>query len=159
MPTYVSSMCAVSADEILLTSESGLRAVSLRTGHDTALFPWSDFYAFRVAFDALTDTLLVIDSLTDPSFRHTLKQWQLVSLRRNGSEWLEVQRLNITINRFDHPSITVCDSSVLLKSITAIYVFDVSAAHTARSRHCDSTESAESVRDSTGRIHLQSPRR
>ena len=43
----------------------------------------------------------------------TLKNWQLESLHRNASEWLELQRLDID-TRVNVLAISVCDSRVLL---------------------------------------------
>ena len=65
-------------------------------------------YVWRVAFDAHIDTLLLLVRGATGDY------FQLVSLRRNASEWLEVQRLHIRI-RYQYRFIfAVCDSRVLL---------------------------------------------
>ena len=83
----VFDVCALSADEVLLAcGAAGLRAVSLRTAQLAAHEPTAIRYMQRVAFDAHTDTLvLFVKAPTD-------EYCQLVSLRRNASEWLEVER-------------------------------------------------------------------
>ena len=90
-----------------------------------------------VAFDAQTDTLLLF--VRPPTGDYC----QLVSLRSNASEWLEVQRFSTRI-RCTSSSIVfsgeilkyivVCDSRVLLveRGGNTMYVFDVSAEHTLR---------------------------
>ena len=125
-------MCALSAEELLLACGSaGLLAVSLRT--DLTVFAAKQPTAIRefvygVAFDTNTDTLLLF-------FQTPTDVYQLVSLRRNASEWLEVQRLDTNPNPRSHyiPSISVCDSRVLLGQYgnpRTLHVFDVSEAHT-----------------------------
>ena len=82
-------MHALSAEELLLVCGNGtmrvLRSVSLRTGlftgNATAIRG-----VYKVAFDANTNTLLL--AVLPPEDR----RGQLVSLRRNGNEWLEMQR-------------------------------------------------------------------
>ena len=56
-----------------------------------------------------------------------------MSLRRNASEWLDLQRLGTDITSIPE-KITVCDSRVLLigRGRHMLYVFDVSAKHTLR---------------------------
>ena len=126
------SLCALSADELLLAcGTAGLRSLSLHTGMLAARDPTALQNVRRVAFDAHTDTLLL---LVQPPIAN---YWQLVSLRRNASEWLEVQRLNISLPLADIYSsidIEVCDSRVMLGGgvMKTLYVFDVSAAHTLR---------------------------
>ena len=115
---------ALSADELLIAcGDAGLRAVSLRTGLFAAKTPTAFREVCGVAFDTQTDTLLLVVGSQHKS--------QLVSLRRNASEWLEVQRLNTITHRYI-PHISVCDSRVLLGEWGAntLYVFDVSEAHT-----------------------------
>ena len=123
-------LCALSADEVLLAcGAEGLLSVSLHTAQLAA----HEFSAIRdfvreVAFDAHTDTLLLLVWAPRAG-----DYYQLVSLRRNSSEWLEVQRLDIKIQ---HSStllnFAVCDSRVLLGRWNTLYVFDVSAEHTLR---------------------------
>ena len=127
----VESLCALSADELLLACfGAGLRAVSLHTGQLVARKPTAlRDDVLSVAFDAHTDTLLLVVGAAN--------NWQLVSLRRNASEWLEVQRLNILVPYpiyMNDVHLTVCDSRVLFgRGMTnTLYVFDVSAAHTLR---------------------------
>ena len=125
-------MCALSADEVLLAfGPAGLRAVSLHTAQLAAHEPTALKNVYRVAFDAHTDTLLLlVRAPTGDDY------YQLVSLRRNASEWLEVQRLSTRIhyNLFHIFNFAVCDSRVLLGDAggNTMYVFDVSAEHTLR---------------------------
>ena len=82
---------------------------------------------YRVAFDAHNKTLLLL-------VRKAIKR-QLVSLRRNASEWFEVHRLNTSIpDIYRSIDMTVCDSRVLLRCgrMQKLYVFNVSAEHTLR---------------------------
>ena len=122
-------VCALSADEVLLAcGYAGLRAVSLRAVSLHTAQPTTIRDVYRAAFDTHTDTLLlVVKSPTD-------EYSQLVSLRRNASEWLEVQHLYTRLAYNTHPytSILVCDSRVLLVEVgmDTLYVFDVSAEHT-----------------------------
>ena len=119
-------MCAFSADELLFAcGDAGLRALSLHTGQLAARESTALQNVWQVAFDAHTDTLLLF--VRPPNAGNC----QLVSLRRNASEWLEVQRLNTSI---PYPTVhmAVCDSHVLIggEGMKTLYVFDVSAAHT-----------------------------
>ena len=122
----VKDICLLSAEELLLAySDAGLRAVSLRTGLLAAKKLTAIQNVYRVAFDTHTDTLLLV--VETPTYVN-----QLVSLRRNASEWLEVQRINIsTPARYIHiPFISVCDSRVLLgNGGKTLYVFDVNEEH------------------------------
>ena len=129
---YVLGMCALSADEVLLAcGDAGLRSVSLHTAQLAA----HEFSAIRdgvwgVAFDAQTDTLLL---LVRPPIGYGY--FQLVSLRRHASEWLEVQRLDTEIYFYQtHLYFAVCDSRVLLnvKGNSRLHVVAVSAEHTLR---------------------------
>ena len=126
---HVFDMCALSADEVLLAcGPAGLRAVSLHTAQLVAHEPTSIRYVLRVAFDAHTDTLLLL-VLAPP------RDHQLVSLRRNASEWLEVQRLGIRTRRsLNIVNLAVCDSRVLVVEYgkNTMYVFDVSEERTLR---------------------------
>ena len=128
----VYDMCALSADEVLLAcGPAGLRAVSLHTAQLVAqLEPGAIRVVVRVAFDTHTDTLLLVVRAPTGDY------YQLVSLRRNASEWLEVQRLGTRIrdNLFHIFNFAVCDSRVLLGSEgrDTLYMFDVSAEHTLR---------------------------
>ena len=138
----VRSLCALSADELLLAcGVGGLRALSLHTGQLVA----NDLQRIdRVAFDAHTDTLLLLGESKDAH-----NSVQLVSLRRNAGEWLvmngfkfinilsqPINQINQYISSFD---MAVCDSRVLVlegydKSQgdynQKLFVFDVNAAHT-----------------------------
>ena len=129
---YVYGMCALSADKVLLAcGAAGLRAVSLHNAqlvaHESSAIRDN---VWGVAFDAHTDTLLllVLDWAGD--------YYQLVSLRRNASEWREVQRLGTRIRHhsFYIFNIAVCDSRVMLGGggRNRLYVFAVSAEHTLR---------------------------
>ena len=127
----VFGMCALSADEVLLACGSaGLRAVSLHTAQLAAHKPSAIRYVYGVAFDAHTDTLLL---LVEPLAYH---YYQLVSLRRNASEWLEVQRFNTRIHySSEFYDFAVCDSRVLIfkrGGDTTMYVFKVSAKRKLR---------------------------
>ena len=133
---YVYDLSALSADEVLVArGPAGLRAVSLHNAqhvaHEpTALQYTSPPHVNRVAFDTHTDTLLLL--VWVPCDYYTGHYYQLVSLRRNASEWLEMQRLGTIIhNKFNF---AVCDSRVLLvdRGWNTMYVFDVSAEHTLR---------------------------
>ena len=81
-----------------------------------------------MAFDAQTDTLLLLVRAPAGDY------YQLVTLRRNASEWLELQRLGTRI--LHHSSyvfnFAVCDSDVLLGNKHTMYVFALSAEHTLR---------------------------
>ena len=82
--------------------KSARRLVAQRT----TLYPACIADVFRVGFGAHTDTLLLLGVVA----------WELVSLRRSGSEWLEVQRVQTDLKAFapcTH-TIAVCDSRVLL---------------------------------------------
>ena len=84
-------------------------------------------YVIGVAFDAHTDTLLLI------VWTSTDDYYQLVSLRRNEYEWKEVQRLRTRIRYASYIfQFAVCGSRVLLGNVYALYVFAVSAEHTLR---------------------------
>ena len=136
---WVQRLCAPTADEVLLAcGAAGLRAVSLHTAQLAAHEPTDIRYVQSVAFDAHTDTLLlVVISPTD--------YLQLVSLRRNASKWLEVQRRDTRISSVPLQfAFSVCDSRVLLAGregnsstfdshrLRTLYVFAVSAEHTLR---------------------------
>ena len=137
---FVLDMYALSADEVLLAcGAAGVPAVSLRTAQ-LAAHESIRADAWGVAFDSHTDTLILL--VTAPTGAY----YQLVSLRRNASEWLEVQRLD-TRSRHSF-KFAVCDSRVLLGGDGdtldmsrmllggyerhTLYVFDVSVAHTLR---------------------------
>ena len=128
----VLDVCAVSVDEVLLAcNDAGVRAVSLHTAQLVAHEPNAIRKVWRVAFVAHTNTLLLLVQ-SRPDFCCTD---QLVSLRRNGSEWLEVQRLDIRVRDWLQLfNIAVCDSRVLLggRGGDTLYVFDVSAESTLR---------------------------
>ena len=92
----VSTLLAISDDMVLEGDHLCLRAISINSSQ---LSP-HDVVAFRdvsiMAFDAHTDTLLLLVTEIDSEFY----KWDLLSLRRNASEWIEVQRLpNVTYNR------------------------------------------------------------
>ena len=138
----VYDMCALSADEVLLAcGAAGLRVVSLHTAQLAAHEPTAirDYFVSRMAFDAHSDTLLLLVRVTTDYYKGD--NCQLVSLRRNASEWLEVQRIDTRISYdsslVDAHNIAVCDSRVLLYSyeeagLNAMQVFDVSAEHKLR---------------------------
>ena len=83
---------------------------------------------YRVGFDAHTDTLLILKKVSKSGYND---KRELVSLRRNGSEWLEVQRVQTDIKA---RTIAVCDSRVYLGGGggDTLYLFDVSATHNLR---------------------------
>ena len=126
----VYDMYALSADEVLLAcGPAGLRAVSLHTAQLAAHELNAFRYVHGVAFDAHTNTLLLLVGAPTGDY------FQLVSLRRNASEWLEVQRLGTRIRHsFYILNFAVCDSRVLLgeRGGDRVYVSDVSAEHTLR---------------------------
>ena len=126
---YAQSVCAPSSEEVLLACGlSGVRTMSLNTGRLSAHEPFNlrDVWGhWGAAYDAHTDTLLLLVTAEN--------RWQrasLVSLRRNASEWLEVQRLNTEIIYYD-VHMAVCDSIVLLgaNNVATLTVFEVSANH------------------------------
>ena len=121
-------MCALSFDVVLIAcGGAGLRALSLRQRPAQ-----SQLYAHalgsigedikRVAFDNDTDTLLLF--LLQTSLKY--EEWQLVSLLRNGSQWLEVQHLTTHLTylyMYNQPNIAACGSRVLLGNWDTLYVF------------------------------------
>ena len=126
----VHGMCALSADEVLLAcGDYRLRVVSLHTAQLAAHEPTAILDVWRLAFDAHTDTLLLL--VMPPIGDY----YQLVSLRRNASEWLELQRLDTSLNS-ELAYMAVCDSRVLLGQWRSdrvyLYVFEVSAEGTLR---------------------------
>ena len=132
-------MCALSADEVLLTFGDSLRTVSLHTAQLSAHEPIIQYIVYGVEFDAHTDTLLLLVwPLTNIyGNSHDYDYFQLVSLRRNASEWLEVQRFDTTISgSFSDlnyiSNFAVCDSRVLIGHERTLYVLEVSAEHTLR---------------------------
>ena len=133
-------MCALSAGEVLLAfGAAGLFALTLHTEQLAAFEPTVIQYdVYRVAFDAHTDTLLLL-VLPPPPANSNLSNntdfsmlW-LVSLRRNGSEWLEVHRLNTNLSDYN-VKVAACDSRVLLGKSggDTLNVFEVSVAHSLR---------------------------
>lgn len=93
--------CALSVDEVLLTcGAAGLSALTLNTKQLAVYEPTVIHYdVYRVPFDARTDTLLLLvlplpPANSDWSNNTDYNMLWLVSLRCNGSEWLEVHRLN-----------------------------------------------------------------
>ena len=126
---FVEDIYALSADEVLLAcGVAGLRVVSLHTAQLAAHEPSVIRYVWRVAFDAYTDTLLLLVTVPPGVY------YQLVSLRRNASEWLEVQRLGTRIYHPVFNDFVGCDSRVLLGGGggNTLYVFALSAEHTLR---------------------------
>ena len=123
----INSVCFFSDDDVLLALVDGsLRSVSMCTGRFTALEP-SVMHVAGVAFDWLTDTLLVLTSENH--------KWELVSLRRSGSKLVEVQRIDACSNYFDLCHLTQCNSRILLAAkgnTSTMDVFDVDASHTLR---------------------------
>ena len=139
------SLCALSADELLLAmGAKGLRALSLHTGQLAAHEPIAlRDEVIRVAFDSNTDTLLLFVKARKTN------NYQIMSLRRNASEWLEVQRLNTKLfNHFTtiYMYIAMCDSRVMLlvgnKQLYTLYEFDVSAEHILRNAGSVTLETA-----------------
>ena len=131
---YVRSLCVPTPDEMLLASRAGLRALSLHNAQLAAHEPTAIQDVERVAFDAHTDTLLLL-VLPPNVLPPNANNYQLVSLRRNASEWLEVHRLNTSFEYISGPGVMeVCDSRVLLGESggNTLYIFNVSAAHTLR---------------------------
>ena len=129
--TTVYSVCALSADELLFScGRKGLHALSLRTGLRTALHSTAHGNDVRkVAFDTRTGTLTLL------ARNDSVNNWLLVSLRRNASEWLEVQRFETILSKNESNFVmAVCDSRVLLslsgRQDQRMYVFNVSATHT-----------------------------
>ena len=120
---FVSALHALSADIMLLACGNfDLRAISLNSSQ-----VYRHFVAFRdvsrMAFDELTNTLLLLVCETKPG------HWHLVSLLLNGSVWIEVQRVEME-NEMFYPFIEVCDSLVLIGSgkINGIlHIYNVSA--------------------------------
>ena len=166
---FVYDMCALSIDEVLLAcGAAGLRGVSLHTAQLVAHESSAIREVYGVAFDAHTDTLLLLVARLAPTRDYneynpgdyhysyddyneynpgdyhynyddyykidTDDYYQLVSLRRNASEWLEVQRLDTRILHNEFFNFAVCDSRVLLvqRGGNKMYVFDVSTEHTLR---------------------------
>ena len=124
---HVRDMCALSADEVLLAcGAAGLRAVSLQNAQLAAYEPTALQNVNRVGFDTHTDTLLLLVKIP------TSANHQLVSLRHNASEWLEVQRLGTRTHSLSFVSFAVCDSRVLLVERETMYVFDVRAERILR---------------------------
>ena len=124
----VLSLCWISDDELLLAPvDASLRSLSLRTGELTAREPTALKIVWRVAFDALTDTLLVLTTEAN--------KWELVSLRRSGSQWVQAQRIDACSSYRDLCYLAQCKSRIVLVGkgkTNTMYVFDVSAAHTLR---------------------------
>ena len=135
----VCGLCALSDDDVLLAYSSQftpprMRAVSLRSQQLPSPREVSALEnVYRVAYDALTDTLLCVCK--------DINTW-LVLLRRNVSanDWLEVNRLRtpfeLTWSPFQVPrnELVVCESRALLaqrigKYKRRLHVFDLSAKH------------------------------
>lgn len=94
---------------LLTCGAAGLRAVSLPTeqlaAHEPTVF--LDKAVWGVAFDSHTGTLLLL--VVARSEGNGERVFWLVSLRRNASEWLEVQRFNTIIRVIDR---SVADMAV-----------------------------------------------
>ena len=90
-------MCALRRRSIILLAcgGAGLRAVSLQTEQLAAHEPNAIREVYGVAFDAHIVTLLLL--VVAPTGGYD----QLVSLRRNASEWLEVHGYGRTLYVFD----------------------------------------------------------
>ena len=106
---YVLSLCSSSDDVVVLACDYlGLRTISLNNSQlstrTNGVVAFRD--VCRMAFDAHTDTLLLLVSGSIPDYL------DLVSLRRNASDWIEVQCLqNVMNNEGSYPFIEVCDSA------------------------------------------------
>ena len=124
---------------LIAAGATGLHALSLRTGQLSAHEPTAIRNVYKVAFDANTNTLLLLVSNTVTRANERSEQcWQLVSLRYNGNEWVEMQRISTQISLNKIPALTVCESRVLLGTSVVdtftlkcgtLYVFNVSAQH------------------------------
>ena len=133
-------LCALSDEEVLIAAgATGLHALSLRTGQLSAHEPTAIQNAYKVAFDAITNTLLLLVANTDTRANDRSEQCrQLVLLHYNGNEWLEVQRISTQIFLYKIPALAVCESRVLLGTSVVdmftlkcdtLYVFNVSVQH------------------------------
>ena len=124
------SMCALTEDVVLLACVSeGVGAFTLSTQHYSTLINTSR-EVWGVAFDALTDTLLLLQpsSNYNDSF--------LVSMRRDKSDkdkWIEVDsvRTGVTVLSYEAlPDIAVCNSLVFLgNGGETLYVIEVNKEH------------------------------
>ena len=130
---YVSGLCALPDNVLLLACrKAGLRAFSLNKSKLIAQEIIRE-HVVQVAFDELTGTLLLLVT------NATMDMWQLVSLRRNSSEWLEVTRLTTALsanNSLYVPVIAVCKSHVLVlrhREDDRMFVYNVSAEHSVNS--------------------------
>ena len=140
----VNSVCTFSNNEVLLAVDNApLRVLSLVTEQlrfIAARDPFANAIqngpVHSVAFDSLTDTLLLLVSDTRTS------EYELVTLRlnaSNASEWLQVQRISTNISVTGKlPNNAVCDSRVLLAQWgdSTVYVFNVSTEHTVSAVGC-----------------------
>ena len=122
-------LCALSDDVVAIACGTcGLRALSLKSA---PLSP-RDLCALedvkRVAFVAHTQTLLLA------AFGDAHNCCYVVSLRRRGNDWVEVQRLRTEIEPFYLNELVACDRRGLLgdDGRNRLYVFDVSAEHSFR---------------------------
>ena len=87
-----------------------------------------------MAFDAHTDTLLLVVS-------STANGYQLVSLRRNASEWLEVQRLDTSIlitRLWSHGCVRLACAARKQRREHVVRVRRECRTHSARRGQCDS---------------------
>ena len=96
----VMGLCALLDEEVLLAyGAADLSALLLNTTQISPHVSIRGVYGvFAVAFDAKTDTLMLLVAAPQT---HNIDSvdWQLVSLRREASEWLEVQRLQTGLTR------------------------------------------------------------
>ena len=126
-------LCALSNDVLLLACGSlGLRAYSMNSSQLSPHEIVAIGDVRGVAFDPRTDTLLLLVP------ESTTEKWQLVSLRGNPSNWLELMRVTIDMNVTNpyRPIIAVCNSHVLVVKLLQgdrLYVYNVSAEHSVRS--------------------------
>ena len=131
-------MCSISDDAIVIACHSkGLRAVSL---HTASLSPdvCTLTNVVRVAFDVKTDTILLIVSEEKSAFwlGPQITIYWLLSLRRDASQWVEVQRLRCEPTEFCVGDLVACNTRVLLAERdfhNRLYAFAVSAEHSIRS--------------------------
>ena len=80
----VLSKCALSADKLLLTvGTAGLRALSLHCGQLASWEPTALRDVWRVAFDANTNTLLLLDS---QQMLTTCSSYRCVATQASGSK-------------------------------------------------------------------------
>ena len=115
----IHDVCAISNDTVLLAyGAAGLREYSLSCKQvlNHASVAIRDVH--RVAFDSATDTLLLLVRQAKNA-----TSWVLVTLRRGESEWIEVNRYNVSIPTGSNvdPTIAVCGSHLESNSISRVH--------------------------------------